>query len=199
MSVPEQTAWTEYEPAVDEQAFTPWAKPGWLAHNGQSPEVAVVDFVVKLVRMMQPEFVVETGVGQGYMTRALAATGVELVAYESDDEWRHMLWTQDFWRHRSKVMLAPDPTPSDAALEIADLAILDSEFVVRFDEIRRWHDIAKPGAVAIVHDTSDREGTIHKSVRELIQDLGMTGVFLNNPRGCFMAVQPKEKHDGSDL
>lgn len=193
MSVPEQTAWTEYEPAVDEQAFTPWAEKGWLAHNGQSPEVAVCDFVRNLIRMMQPEIVVETGVGQGYMTRTIAATGVHLVAFESDDEWRAVIARQDFWKHRKTALLSPEPTPSEAAFITAQLSIIDSEFVVRFDEIRRWHEWAMPGAVALIHDTSDRPDTIHRSVRELIQDLGMTGVFLNNPRGCFMAVQPKDR------
>jgi hypothetical protein len=56
-----------------------------------------------------------------------------------------------------------------------------------------WDLYAKPGAVALIHDTADRDETVHQTVRELIQDLGMTGVFLNNPRGCFMAVQPQKE------
>ena len=47
--IPEYHAWNEHQPAVDEQQFTPWAEPGWLAHNGQSPEVAVCDFVRVLI------------------------------------------------------------------------------------------------------------------------------------------------------
>ncbi len=194
--IPEQTAWTTFEEAVDEQQFTPSAQPGWLAHNGQSPEVAVCDFVSKLIRMMQPKLVVETGVGQGYMTRTIvtALNGGHLVAFESDDEWRQMLWGQQFWVDRRFVAeLSPLPTPLHSDFVSADLAILDSEFDHRFPEIRLWNEYARPGSVALIHDTADSDGTVHQMMRAFIGDLGMTGVFLNNPRGCFLAVQPKEK------
>lgn len=194
--IPDTTAWTDYEEAVDETRFTPWAQTGWLAHNGQSPEIAVCDFASKLVRMMQPGLVVETGVGQGYMTRTIASAldgKGSLVAFESDDDWRTMIEQQHFWVDRAAVAtLSPHHTPPEELFGLADLCVLDSEFTVRFDEIRLWDANAKEGAVALIHDTADRADTIHRSVRELIVDLGMTGVFLNNPRGCFMAVQPKE-------
>ncbi len=197
MTVPLENAWVEYQPVVDETVFTPWAEKGWLAHNGQSPEVAVMDFVRNLVRMMQPQLVIETGVGQGYMTRTIASAlrDGKLIAFESDNGWRDMIWNQHFWTDRSAVAsIAQHPSPIAAEIAQADLCIFDSEWEYRFDEIRLWHEHAKPGAVAIVHDTSDRDGTIHQTLRELItEDLGMTGVFLNNPRGCFMAVQPMEK------
>ena len=96
-----------------------------------------------------------------------------------------------YWAENGIVArLSPEPTPCLHELETADLCVFDSEFTVRFEEIERWNRVAKPAAVAIIHDTSDRADTIHASLRELIQDLGMTGVFLKNPRGCFMAVQP---------
>ncbi len=197
MSVPKITAWTGYEMSVDETEFTPWASEGWLSYNGQSPEIAVCDFVSQLVKMMRPDVVIETGVGQGYMTRTIV-TALEgegrLVAFESDDDWRQMIRAQRFWTDRIAVAaLSELHTPSTDAFALADLAVLDSEFEVRFCEIQLWAEHAKPGAVSVIHDTADRDGTIHQSTRELIQDLGMTGVFLNNPRGCFLAVQPKEK------
>lgn len=198
MRVPKLTAWNDYQEAVDETDFTPWAEKGWLAHNGQSPEIAVCDFVRNLIRMMQPALVIETGVGQGYMTRsaasALNGTG-QLVAFESDDTWREMVFQQQFWFDYHQVAsLSPHHTPPAELMAVADLSIIDSDFEVRFGEIVLWDLWAKPGAVALIHDTADREGTVHRSVRETIVELGMTGVFLNNPRGCFMAVQPKEKN-----
>lgn len=194
--IPDITGWTDYEETVDETQFTPWADEGWLSHNGQSPEVAVCDFVASLVRMMQPALVIETGVGQGYMTRTIAQAlrgKGQLVAFESDEDWRQHIAAQNFWFDRAQVAtLSPYHTPPLELLAVADLSILDSEFTVRFDEVVLWHTAAKPGAVALIHDTSDREKTIHESLRQLIVDRGMTGTFLNNPRGCFMAVQPKE-------
>lgn len=194
--IPAEHAWTDFQEAVDETEFTPWADKGWLSHNGQSPEIAVCDYVRHLVRMMQPQIVIETGVGQGYMTRtiAIALQGEgHLFAFESDDDWRLMISQQDFWFDRRKVAtLSPYFTPPVELVAVADLMIIDSDFSVRFNEIVLWDDYAKPGAVALIHDTADRDDTVHKSVRDLILSLGMTGVFLNNPRGCFMAVQPKE-------
>ena len=192
--IPEAHAWNEHQSPVDETEFTPWAQPGWLAHNGQSPEVAVVDFVRHLIRMMQPLFVIETGVGQGYMTRGIvpAMNGTcRFVAFESDDEWRRMLWPLEFWNDRPHTTLSDRPTPTVEELATADLCVLDSEFFWRAEEIRAWNQYAKAGAVAVIHDTADRDDTVHQEVRRLITDLGMTGVFLNNPRGCFMAVQPQ--------
>ncbi len=196
--IPEYHAWIEHQEAVDETEFTPWAEKGWLAHNGQSPEIAVCDFVRTLVRMMQPQLVIETGVGQGYMTRtiasALSESGGKLVAFESDDDWRAMLYEQTFWFDRERVAsLSPHFTPPVELVAVADLCVFDSDFDVRMAEIALWDLWAKAGAAALVHDTMDREGTSHSLVRELIQDLGMTGVFLNNPRGCFLAVQPAKE------
>lgn len=202
MSVlPESNAWNDFQEIVDEREFTPWANKGWIAHNGQSPEIAVCDFVRNLVTMMQPRLVIETGVGQGYMTRiiasALSNTGGRLVAFESDDEWRAMMRPLYFWTDRAKVCrLSDNDTPSADAFSLADLSIVDSDFAFRFEEVRLWSEVAKEGAVALVHDTADRDDTIHQSLRGLIVGLGMTGVFLNNPRGCFLAVQPKEKDMG---
>ncbi len=196
--IPEANGWTDFEEAVDEQTFTPWADKGWLAHNGQSPEIAVCDFVSSLVRMMQPKVVIETGVGQGYVTRVIASAlegrGGHLFAFESDDWWREMMVGQYFWVERKQVAtLSQLVTPPVELIVAADLAVIDSDFDFRFAEIEWWNEYAKPGAVALIHDTADRDGTVHQSVRGLITELGMTGVFLQNPRGAFMAVQPKEK------
>lgn len=195
--IPDTTAWTEYEVSVDETEFTPWADKGWLAYNGQSPEVAVCDFVRTLIRMMQPALVIETGVGQGYMTRTIAVAlegKGKLVAFESDDGWREMIFAQTFWYDRAQVAsLSPFHVPPVELVAVADLTVIDSDFSVRFDEIVLWDLWAKEGAVAVIHDTADRDDTVHQSVRELIVELGMTGVFLNNPRGCFLAVQTKKE------
>ena len=190
-------AWTQATQLVDETEFTPWAEEGWLAWNGQSPEMAVCGFVQSLIQMTQPKLIVETGVGQGYMTRAIVqvlTADQELVAYESDDDWRAAMWTLPFWTdNRFNTTLAEDPSPGLFVTAAADLCVFDSDWEWRFAEVKLWNRYAKPGSVAIIHDTNDEPDTIHRELRELILELGMTGVFLNNPRGCFMAVQPKEK------
>jgi hypothetical protein len=150
-----------------------------------------------LTAMMKPRMLLETGVGQGYMTRFLTdrlSEGQSLVAFESDDRWREELWNLPFWNdNQFTATLSPDPTPSITQLVEADLCVFDSDWDVRFTEVHDWHHWAKPGAVCLIHDTGDQPETIHASLRSLITDLGMTGVFLKNPRGCFMAVQGKEE------
>jgi hypothetical protein len=186
-------AWNAPSRLVDEREFTPWAEDGWDAWNGHSPEMQVVGFVCALIGMMRPHLILETGVGQGYMTRYIAEmldAPQLLIAYESDDDWRAALWPLPFWpATRGAAQLSHNRTPLEGDIASADLCIFDSDFEVRFTEVQRWHDFAKPGTVALIHDTADQPGTIHQSLRELIGDLGMTGVFLKNPRGCFMAIQ----------
>jgi hypothetical protein len=180
---------------IDEIEFTPWAEPGWLSYNGMSPEVDVCEFFAMLVRLMKPTLVVETGVGQGYMTRAIIpqlSDGQMLLAYESDDVWRHEMEQRAFWfTNKHLATLAPEMSPPAAVLAGADLCFFDSDFPFRLLEIPLWYDNAKRGAVALIHDTGERHEavTLHATVKELIVELEMDGFFLHNPRGCFVAVK----------
>lgn len=186
-------AWMNATPLVDETEFTPWAEEGWLAWNGQSPEMAVCGFVQSLVQMMQPQLIIETGVGQGYMTRAIALVlegDQTLISYESDADWRSSIWQLPFWQeNRFTVTLAADPTPTPDDIGAADLIVLDSDWEIRFPELETWFTHAKQGAVAVIHDVSGQPDTIHQSMRDFIQRLGITGFYLRNPRGCFVAVK----------
>ena len=195
---PTLTAWHQPSELVDETQVTPWAEEGWLSWNGQSPEMAVCGFVQTLVQMMNPKLILETGVGQGYMTRAIAMMLRDdqlLIAYESSDLWREEMWSLPFWTDsQGRAQLSHNPTPLDGDVEIADLCVMDSDWEIRFGEMERWHDLAKTGAVAIIHDTGSQPDTVHALLRERIVELGITGTFLSNPRGCFMAIQ--RRNDG---
>lgn len=194
-NVPTTSAWDKHQKPVDETAFTPWADRGWKAWNGQSPEIDVCAFARMLVAMTQPLLVVETGVGQGYMTRALVPVlgDGRMVCFESDDGWRAALWPLPFWTdNRFAVTLSPNETPDEWELAQADLCVFDSDFPVRVGEIERWDRCAKRGAVALIHDTGGQhdDTTIHRAINDLIMGLEMTGFFLRNPRGAFVAVKP---------
>lgn len=194
--IPTISAWKKHQKPVDETAFTPWADKGWKAWNGQSPEVDVCIFVQSLVTMTQPKLIIETGVGQGYMTRSimpLLGDGQRMISYESDDGWRDRMWSLPFWTdNRFVVSLSADPTPGGEELSTADLCVFDSDFPFRLGEVELWHEFAKPGSVAVIHDTGEQhdESTFHSVIHSLIVDLGMVGFFLHNPRGGFVAVKP---------
>jgi hypothetical protein len=127
------------------------------------------------------------------MTRAIVEMLNEdecLIAYESDDGWREAMWSLPFWTENSHlVRLSSFATPCPAFLAEADLCVFDSDWGVRFAEIDLWQKYAKPGAVAVIHDTAEQPETIHLTLHEMIVELELTGFPLRNPRGCFVAVQ----------
>lgn len=189
----EESGWFVEPEPCDEAAFTPWAQPGWRSWNSMSPEVEFTEFAGRLVRMLQPALVVETGVGQGYTTRRLAAglgPDGRLRAYESDGYYRALLSRLPFFTEAGRE-LAPEPTPPPDALAQADLTILDADDELRYDEIRRWAAAARPGALVLVHDAGNDHppGTLHHRVRALVAELGIAGRHLANPRGSFLGVQ----------
>lgn len=180
------------QPLYDEVNFTPWAEPGWFAWNGMSPEIEVVQFVASLVRLLKPTVTIETGVGQGHMTRAITRVLGDtqmLVCFESDPDWHAAIRGAAFWEG-SRATLVANQTPSRNQIGSADFTWLDSDFKFRLDEIELWHQYGH--GVAVIHDTGERhEGvTMHQTVKEKIVELGMDGVWLHNPRGSFVAIQP---------
>lgn len=188
------SAWMEESTTADEQAFTPWAEPGWSAWNDMSPEVEICDFAGLLARLLRPETVLETGVGQGYMTRRIASAlgpGQVLVSFETDPELRQLLARLPFFQHPGRV-LSERCTPSDADFATADLTILDCDPPMRRSEIERWFIHACEGATLLVHDTGNGHGptTIHSAHAKVIRDLGIPGWFLKNPRGAFLGYRP---------
>jgi hypothetical protein len=76
-------------------------------------------------------------------------------------------------------------------MALADLTVLDAELPGRLEEIDRWVEAARPGAVIIIHDAANgrNPGTTPHLIRTRVEDRGIAGVFLRNPRGGFLGVQ----------
>ena len=87
-------AWVS-EPALgEEQSRWSASASTWRSWNRMSPEQEFCEFVAAVVRLVKPELVIETGVGQGFTTRRIAAalaSGSVLKGFESDDAWRERL------------------------------------------------------------------------------------------------------------
>jgi hypothetical protein len=183
-------AWTT-EPLPGEER-SPWNPdaPVWQAWNGMSPEYEFCEFVGGLARVVKPALVIETGVGQGFATRRIAAglpPSSVLMAFESDEAWRARLASLPFF-DGLRMLLADEPTPSDDELATADLFVADSGFRFRFDEVSRWAERAKKGSYIVVHDTGNGHPhwTPHHKLGELIASLAIDGIRLPNPRGSFV-------------
>ena len=186
--------WHEEPGTVDESSFSPLAPAGWTAWNAYSPELEMCETAAQLVRMVRPTTVVETGIGQGYTTRRVAAAlpeGATYHCFESDDDLRTALAGLPWFADHAAVVLSPLPTPPDEVLATADLTILDSGSDHRHDELRTWRRVARPEAFLLVHDTGNGhpEWTPHHRLRLLIEELAVPGVFLTNPRGAFLGQQ----------
>jgi hypothetical protein len=186
-------SWAVEGPVVDETTFTTWAERGWHSWNPFSPEREFCEFGSHLVTLLRPRKVVETGAGQGYMSRRLATAlrpGAELVCFEQDDAIRARLQTVPFFQmphHR----LADAATPTASDLADAELTVLDCDGPLRLVEVRLWHQAAPPGAVLLVHDAGNGhpQSSRHCELATELRDLQLPGLFLRNPRGGFVGVK----------
>jgi hypothetical protein len=160
----------------DEQAFTPHAQPGWLSWDTYSPEQDFCRFVGMLQRMLQPAVTLETGVGTGRLTGHLDMTVGTYLGFESDPRWRSPLADPE---HGS---------PTAGQVASADLVILDSDPDHRFAELGSWVEHGKPGSVCVIHDCGNgHQGmTFHDQMRHAIEETGLPGIFLSNPRGGWL-------------
>ncbi len=186
------SGWRAEPDTVDEAAFTPWAKPGWSSWNAMSPEQDFCEFVGFLTRLLRPRLVLETGVGQGFTTRRIAATlcpGQRYIGFESETYYRLLLSSERLFK-RPDICVDAEATPSEEQFASADLVILDSDDELRHVELERWATHARPGAIAVIHDTGNGHptNTLHRRLRLQIDNLGLAGFDLRNPRGAYVAI-----------
>ena len=197
--------WEQEPPIQPERNFSPWGHPNWFAWNGHAIEVQVADFLSRLAREVATSsadpYIMETGVGQGFVTRRVVDTIPEqarLVCFESDHQWREGIKSFDFWTDHLNACIRNEIFPDVSDFRTADLVILDSNDPWRKIEVMMWDELAPEGSVLFVHDT----GTIHPpndghfALGFLIKSLGMTGYWLENPRGAFLSEKGKTLPSG---
>lgn len=193
-SVPSLVAWESEPDPVDEREFTPGCPPGWHGWNAWSPEVEVCELLAELTATLRPRRVVETGTGQGYVSRRIAqqlGDGQSLTCFESGEDWRASLRGLTFF-DGGRHALADGESPDEGVLATADLCLLDSDFAHRYGEIQRWWRSAPPGSVLFVHDAGNPyvDEPQFARTRATIEELGIPGIFLGNPRGGFLGQRP---------
>jgi hypothetical protein len=175
--------WRGQEPKpYDERQNTPWAQPGWLAWNEHAVEVQVANFVADLAGFTTMP-IIETGVGQGFVSRRLPK---RTWGFESDGIWRNKV----VGHH---PMLADIPTPTWEHMDAAGLVILDSNEPFRIAELGLWWGVAQEGCILYVHDTGNGhpfwDG--HFTLGQIVRSLKIPGAWLDNPRGSFVAQKAR--------
>jgi hypothetical protein len=181
-------AWESEPSTVTESTWTEGGE-GWHSWNVASPEREFCEFAAALVALVRPKLVVETGVGQGFLTRrVLAVLPGRYLGYESDEELRARLRRLDVWGERME--LASGPQPSAEVLAECELAIIDSEPYQRFRDVDLWREHAPAGGYVLVHDARPDHPVQGGGWRLLARHLGDEGVFLGNPRGSWLYRKP---------
>lgn len=183
-----------------ERLNTPWAIGNWTAWNEHAVEVEVAEFLTKLTFQMgngEPDLlVIETGTGQGFLTRALSTGRQEpILCYESDAEWQNQLHDRGIFPF-GMANLSRALTPDSYTMSQADLVLLDSMDPFRLAELCLWAAVGKPGSFLWVHDAGNGHPTWdgHYTLGQLIRTLKIPGKFLENPRGSF--ITQKDNPDG---
>lgn len=192
--------WTGTTPMpVSERLHTPWAVGDWHAWNEHAVEVEVADFISHLVvgveTYVETPLILETGSGQGYLTRAVmgAMESANFITYESDAEWRNQMLDRNVMGDDYPI-LSHAATPDSLTMSYADLVLLDSNDPFRMAELCLWAAVAKPGSILWIHDAGNGHPSWdgHYTLGALIRTLKLPGRFLENPRGSFIAVQDEE-------
>ena len=151
-------------------------------HHNTSARGAVREFVRSLIRLLEPDFVVETGAGEGWTSieigEALAANGHgEAEVLEIDPRASE--------RVRRRVGLLPVQVVACESLAYSprgdiDFAFLNSSLEIRHLELRHLARFLSPRAVVVMTDTVPDQ-----SLSGLLDEFGASCVHLElrTPRG----------------
>lgn len=170
----------------------------WHAWNSMSPELEfcewVKDTTAALVAEQAHVSVLETGMGQGYVTRRVlsALRPFDLFeVYENDQNFIDLM-ASAFRDHTWPWLNYPfifSGLPSAVSMARADLVILDSDLNHRYTEMDVWAKWGKPGSQMIVHDTYHRKQP-DSELASKVKRIGGVELWFDNPRGAALLRHP---------
>jgi len=178
-----------------EGRFTPPSKEcpnpdWWTSEDDQATEDQVLDGLYGLVRLLQPQFVLETGSHLGFGTLRIAQAidlngHGTLLSVEND----HLLFAEA----KKKVKHFPFVRMrlcDSLELEIdqpIDFAWFDSgPGWLRYQEFERFFPMMHDRTVVAFHDTGLQHPEIRESVQKLMKRRLCDGALLPTPRGIFL-------------
>ena len=179
--------WIVEPELVSESNFQ--AKPergeGYSSWNVMSPELEFCLWVGAIAETLETETptVLETGMGQGYVTRRVLAALPPAHIYYA---YEPMKVYQDLVPADVPILVI-DGTPTGHMFKKADLVILDSDMRYRRQELENWVEYGKPGSHMVIHDTY-HSLTPQGELTKFIRSLHLTGDYWDNPRGAFHSV-----------
>jgi hypothetical protein len=164
----------------------------WLSWNSMSPEfqfTLMAAWQIRQIQSQRPEdegvIVVETGLGQGYVTRAMLKvmdSGLDtLFSYDTEQPWIDMVVG-------GGVCLTTGlGSPGGHMMAKADLVVLDSNS--RLDELLSWIAHGHRDSRLLIHDTFHHltpPGEYTDWLNRYIKNGDLWGEYIDAPRGWFL-------------
>ncbi len=164
----------------------------WHTYDAQATEVEVIDFAWGLVRMLQPERVVETGTSRGFLAsaigQALKKNGHGLLMTYEPDAATHAEAVKNTAHVRDQVECWQRPSlpPSITWGQKIDLFWFDSLLTLRYPEFQAYYENGNVGMRTIMcfHDTARHFGEWSEAVRT---DQRLAVLNMPTPRGLIVA------------
>lgn len=188
---------------------TDWTGKGFRCFDDGGVELEVGEFLYGLVRVMKPEYILETGTYTGisamYMAQGLTDNDLgylETIEFEATHKARaEMLWRNVGVMSRVKCVFidARKFKPE----RMYDLMFLDSEPDMRFDELVRFFDHLKPGGFVFIHDLHPHMsqqphemffgwpyGKLPQQIIDWVKDDELRPIHFPTPRGFMGFYKP---------
>ena len=176
--------WHHEEEPIDEFEFSK-IKHGYHAWNIMSPELEFCVLAGATVAELGDEaIIVETGVGQGYVTRRILDNLHEnqlFYAYESDPDWLAAIKP-----HFDSIRPG---SPGINVIAEADFLVFDSNSTSRLQEMKDWAEFGLIGSLCLIHDTFHHSQP-HGDILRRINSWKFDGEFIPIPRGAWLGVHP---------
>jgi len=161
----------------------------WSMLDGKTPEIEVLEFLYGLVRMIKPEYALETGAWRGYtaVTIGMALKGNgrgRLVTLEPDPDCCAAA-VQRIRDHllADVVDVVCQSGPSFTPAPGIDFLLLDSCPGDYSTEFAHFLPLLKPGCIILFSETSGGQGRVMQDVARLAREQSMAGFFFPTPRG----------------
>jgi len=161
----------------------------WTARDEQSSEDEVNDFLYALVRLIKPQFIVETGcyMGDGTekMAVALKHNGVGKIITCDIDPVK-VFFVQEridkigLGEIADAILMTGEELIRQVGSQI-DFAFIDSSPLgkVRGAEIKELLKHLRPGKMFALHDTAPQ----HEQINAVARSVDLPSVYFNTPRG----------------
>lgn len=176
----------------------------WTYLNNESPEMEVCELLYSLVRLLKPEYVLETGGGTGnsgaYIAQGLKENDrgllVSLEPYPTSYRIALKLW-EDLGLRNKIVHHAMTSFEYPLTNVRFQMMFLDSEPSCRFTEVKKFYPNLDPGGIILIHDLKYKLVGQWEDFKSLIGDLlknfDLQVITLETPRGLTMLQKSRKE------